>query len=91
MGPPGRATESAKSTRSTKSPATRIIAPRTPSASWTCHYGIYEVKPGDTLSKIAKHFLGDANRYQAIFELNTDQLKDPNMIRVGQKLKIPNR
>ena len=54
-------------------------------------YGIYEVKPGDTLSKIAKHFLGDANRYQAIFELNTDQLKDPNMIRVGQKLKIPNR
>ncbi len=54
-------------------------------------YGVYEVKPGDTLSKIAKHFLGDANRYQAIFELNTDQLKDPNMIRVGQKLKIPNR
>ena len=54
-------------------------------------HGIYEVKPGDTLSKIAKHFLGDANRYQAIFGLNTDQLKDPNMIRVGQKLKIPNR
>lgn len=51
--------------------------------------GIYEVKSGDTLSKIAKRFLGDANRYQAIFELNTDQLKDPNMIRVGQKLKIP--
>ncbi len=53
--------------------------------------GIYEVKPGDTLSKIAKHVLDDANRYQSIFELNTDQLKDPNMIRVGQKLKIPNR
>jgi LysM repeat protein len=52
-------------------------------------YGIYEVVAGDTLSKIAKHFLGDANRYQAIFELNTDQLKDPNQIRVGQKLKIP--
>jgi hypothetical protein len=54
-------------------------------------YGLYEVQPGDTLSKIAKRFLGDANRYQAIFEMNTDQLKDPNMIRVGQKLKIPNR
>ncbi len=51
--------------------------------------GIYDVKPGDTLSKIAKHFLGDANRYQAIFELNSDQLNDPNLIRVGQKLKIP--
>lgn len=54
-------------------------------------FGIYEVQSGDTLSKIAKRFLGDANRYQAIFEMNTDQLKDPNMIRVGQKLKIPNR
>jgi LysM repeat protein len=52
-------------------------------------HGIYEVRPGDTLSKIAKIFLGDPNRYQAVFELNTDQLKDPNMIRVGQKLKIP--
>ena len=51
--------------------------------------GMYEVQSGDTLSKIAKRFLGDANRYQAIFELNTDQLNDPNMIRVGQKLKIP--
>ncbi len=54
-------------------------------------YGIYEVKAGDTLSKLAKHFLGDANKYQAIFQLNTDQLKDPNMIQVGQKLKIPNK
>ncbi len=51
--------------------------------------GVYEVKSGDTLSKIAKRFLGDANRYQAIFEMNKDQLNDPNMIRVGQKLKIP--
>jgi LysM repeat protein len=54
-------------------------------------YGIYEVAAGDTLSKIAKRFLGDANRYQDVFNLNTDQLKDPNLIRVGQKLKIPNR
>ena len=58
-------------------------------AAQTDIHGIYEVKAGDTLSKIAKIFLGDANRYQAIFDLNTDQLKDPNMIRVGQKLKIP--
>jgi LysM repeat protein len=54
-------------------------------------YGIYEVAAGDTLSKIAKRFLGDTNRYQEVFNLNTDQLKDPNLIRVGQKLKIPNR
>ncbi len=54
-------------------------------------YGVYEVKPGDTLSKIAKMFLGDPNRYQEIFKANSDQLTDPNKIQVGQKLKIPNR
>ncbi|MFB3905593.1 MAG: LysM peptidoglycan-binding domain-containing protein [Acidobacteriota bacterium] len=51
----------------------------------------YTVKSGDTLSKIAKQFYGDANAYMAIFEANRDQLQDPNMIRVGQVLKIPAR
>jgi nucleoid-associated protein YgaU len=50
---------------------------------------IYAVAPGDTLSKIAKHYYGDANQYMKIFEANKDQLKDPNMIQVGQKLRIP--
>jgi LysM repeat protein len=54
-------------------------------------YGHYTVKSGDTLSKLSKHFLGDQNRYMDIFKANTDQLKDPNMIKVGQRLKIPNR
>jgi nucleoid-associated protein YgaU len=49
----------------------------------------YTVKPGDTLSKIAKHHLGDANAYPAIFEANRDQLSDPDKIKPGQVLKIP--
>ena len=49
----------------------------------------YKVQPGDTLSKIAKQFLGDANKYMKIFEANKDQLSDPNLIKVGQVLKIP--
>lgn len=49
----------------------------------------YTVKAGDTLSKIAKEHLGDANAYMAIFEANRDQLTDPNMIKPGQVLKIP--
>jgi nucleoid-associated protein YgaU len=49
----------------------------------------YTVKPGDTLSKIAKEFYGNASDYMRIFEANTDQLKDPNMIKVGQTLKVP--
>ena len=54
-------------------------------------YGVYTVKSGDTLSKLAKHFLGETNRYMDIFNANKDQLKDPDKIQVGQKLKIPNR
>jgi len=49
----------------------------------------YTVKPGDTLSKIAKQYLGDANAYPAIFEANRDQLSDPDKIKPGQVLKIP--
>jgi nucleoid-associated protein YgaU len=49
----------------------------------------YEVKSGDTLSKIAKQFYGDANRYSAIFEANKPMLKDPDEIYPGQTLRIP--
>jgi nucleoid-associated protein YgaU len=49
----------------------------------------YTVKAGDTLSKIAKELLGDANAYHKIFDANRDQLSDPNKIMPGQQLKIP--
>ena len=49
----------------------------------------YTVKPGDTLSKIAKDHLGDANAYMKIFNANKDQLTDPDTIKPGQVLKIP--
>ena len=49
----------------------------------------YTVQAGDTLSKISKHFYGNANAYMKIFEANRDQLSDPDKIRAGQTLKIP--
>ncbi len=49
----------------------------------------YTVQAGDTLSKIAKQFYGDANQYMHIYNANRDQLSDPNKIRPGQQLKIP--
>jgi nucleoid-associated protein YgaU len=49
----------------------------------------YTVQKGDTLSKIAKNFYGEANDYKRIFEANRDQLKDPDKIQPGQVLKIP--
>ena len=49
----------------------------------------YTVKAGDTLSGIAKDHLGSANAYMKIFELNKDQLTDPDKIKPGQVLKLP--
>ena len=50
---------------------------------------IHEVVSGDTLSGLAKRYYGDARQYMRIFEANRDQLDDPDMIRVGQKLRVP--
>ena len=49
----------------------------------------YTVQAGDTLSKIAKDTLGNAGDYMKIFNLNTDQLTDPDKIKPGQVLKLP--
>ncbi len=49
----------------------------------------YTVQSGDTLSKIAKQYYGNANDYNKIFEANRDKLSDPNKIQVGQELVIP--
>ena len=51
----------------------------------------YTVQSGDTLSKIAKDKLGNANAYMDIFNANRDQLSDPDKIKPGQVLKIPRR
>jgi len=52
-------------------------------------FGVHTVASGETLSKIAKTYLGDASRYMEIFNANKDQLSDPDKLKVGQKLTIP--
>jgi len=49
----------------------------------------YTVVSGDSLSKIAKKYYGNANRWREIFEANRDQLDIPDLIKPGQVLKIP--
>lgn len=47
------------------------------------------VKKGDTLSAIAKRELGKASLWPKLFEANRDQLDNPDRIKPGQVLKIP--
>jgi nucleoid-associated protein YgaU len=54
-------------------------------------YEIYEVKSGDSLSRIAKRVYGDSGAWKQIFEANKDTVKDANKIFPGQKLKVPKK
>lgn len=49
----------------------------------------YTIKSGDTLSKIAKEFYGDANAYNKIFEANREVIGHPDKIYPGQQIRIP--
>ena len=60
-------------------------------AEQTDVFGVHTVAAGDTLSKLAKSYLGDASRYMEIFNANTDTLKNPDLIKIGPTLNIPAR
>jgi len=51
----------------------------------------YTVVPNDSLWVIAEKMLGDPNRWEEIFEANRKQLKHPEALQAGQRLKIPAR
>ena len=66
--------------------AAKAPAPAAPAAAVA---RTYTVKAGDTLGEIAKAHLGNAGAYMKIFELNKDQLTDPDKIKPGQVLRLP--
>jgi nucleoid-associated protein YgaU len=61
----------------------QAAAPKAPGAQ------TYTVKPGDSLSKIAKEHLGNGNLYMEIFNENRDVLQDPDKLKPGMVLKLP--
>ncbi len=55
----------------------------------TSVYHVHKVVKGENLSVIAKKYFGNANKYMDIFNANKDILKNPDLIQIGQELKIP--
>lgn len=49
----------------------------------------YTIKSGDSLSKIAKQFYGDASAWNKIYQANQDTIKNPDLIHPGKKIIIP--
>jgi nucleoid-associated protein YgaU len=49
----------------------------------------HTVVKGDTLSKLAKQYYGNANQWKRIYEANQDVIKNPDLIHPGQTFKIP--
>ena len=60
-----------------------------PDASSAAQQQTYTVVSGDSLSKISRRLYGDATKWKRIYEANTDQIKNPDLIYPGQVLKIP--
>ena len=70
--------------------ASPVTAPvETDSSSRSRASGEYTVQAGDTLSRIAAKTLGDADRWEELYEANRDTLKNPDAVVVGQSLRIP--
>jgi nucleoid-associated protein YgaU len=70
-------------------PASRPDTPAVPETTGAATGQTYVVVKGDSLSKIAKKYYGDAKKWPKIFEANRDVVKDPDLIHPGQQLKIP--
>jgi LysM repeat protein len=70
-------------------PTAPVAAPTVEAAPTPATERWHEVVRGDTLSGIAKQYYGKASLYMKIFEANRDILDNPDRIKVGQKLRIP--
>ena len=70
-------------------PGAQAAKPAAASAPAAAAAQTYTVQAGDTLSGIAKQVYGKATDYMDIFNANRDQLSDPDKIKPGQVLKIP--
>lgn len=68
---------------------TKIVAADLKAPATHAKVEYYVVEKGDSLSAIAQKYYGKANDYPKIFEANREVIRDPDLIYVGQKIRIP--
>lgn len=79
-----------KKTKTSKS--RKKSAPKKATKSKKTKYVMYKIVRGDTLSKIAKKKLGNANKWRSIWALNKKAIKNPNRLpKIGTKIKVPRK
>jgi nucleoid-associated protein YgaU len=81
--------QSGSSTTAAEPTAPKPMPDLGPTTGTTGQSQTYTVVAGDSLSKIAKRYYGDANQWHRIHEANRDQISNPDLIHPGQRLKIP--
>lgn len=68
---------------------TQVVADNLQAPPQQAKVDYYVIKSGDTLSGLVKKYYGNAKEYPRLFEANREVIKDPNLIYVGQKIRIP--
>jgi nucleoid-associated protein YgaU len=51
----------------------------------------YRIQAGDTLTELARKFLGSTRRFPEIYDLNRDRMRSPDDLVVGNTIRIPAR
>ncbi len=52
-------------------------------------FTFYTIVSGDSLSKIAKRYYGDAMKWNTLFEANREVIQNPDLIYPGQVIRVP--
>lgn len=75
----------------TERPAETSTPEASPSSYQSSQELRHRVEDGDTLRKIALHYLGRADAYHQVYDLNRDVLSTPDLLPIGAVLRIPAR
>lgn len=69
--------------------ASRTPEPAAGAAPASSRFQLHRIRDGDTLSSLARDYLGSSKRFGEIYEANLDRLTSPDLLPIGGELRIP--